>query len=64
MICSRRVVAKAKMMRNSVAAAMPSMMALARCSRGNPDAAMPTTTALSPARTRSIQMMPRRALQR
>src|SRR6185295_8444125 len=41
-------------MRKTVAARMPTSMALVRCSRGKPAAARPITIALSPARTKSI----------
>ncbi len=46
----------AKMMRSTAAAAMPKMIAFLRSSIGSPAAAMPTTTALSPASTRSMTM--------
>ena len=41
-------------MSRAVAPAMPNKIARVRCCSGNPAAAMPTTTALSPARAKSI----------
>ena len=52
----------AKTMRSTVAATMPTRIALFRCSRGRPAAARPMTMALSPASTRSIMMTWRRAV--
>jgi hypothetical protein len=46
----------AKPMRSTVAAMMPTKIALLRWSLGRPEAARPMTTALSPASTRSIMM--------
>ena len=51
----------ANRMRNTVAAMMPTRIARARRSLGNPAAASPMTTALSPASTRSIMMTWRKA---
>ena len=56
MIASNWVVISAKKMRSTMAAPMPQKMTLRRFSKGTPAAAMPTTMALSPARTRSIAM--------
>ncbi len=53
---SNHCVISAKMMRSTVAAPMPTRIALRRWSAGKPAAAMPMTMALSPARTRSIAM--------
>src|SRR4051794_20480330 len=50
------VVISAKKMRRAMAAPMPQKMTLRRCSSGTVAAAMPTTMALSPARTRSMAM--------
>ena len=50
------MVTPAKPMRSTVAAAMPTRIALVRCSFGRPAAARPMTMALSPASTRSIMM--------
>ena len=57
-----QVVMPAKRMRSTVAATMPTRIALFRCSRGSPAAARPMTMALSPASTRSIMMTWRRAV--
>src|SRR5690606_32138131 len=53
MICSSCTVTDANRILRIVAAAMPMTIARARCSRGSPATAMPMTTALSPASTRS-----------
>jgi hypothetical protein len=47
-------VIEAKAMRITVAAPMPQRIAFRRCSAGSPAAAMPTTMALSPASTTSM----------
>ena len=44
----------ANRIRKTVAAMMPTRIARLRSAYGNPAAAMPMTTALSPARTRSM----------
>ncbi|MCY1312279.1 hypothetical protein D9M70_626890 [compost metagenome] len=51
----------ASAMRSTVAAMMPTRMTFLRCSVGSPAAARPMTTALSPARTRSMTMTCRSA---
>ena len=61
-IASSHVVMLAKTMRSTVAAMMPTRIALLRCSRGSPDAARPMTMALSPASTRSMKMTWKKAL--
>ena len=53
-IASSWAVTAAKPMRMTVAAMMPQKIALRRWSAGSPAAAMPTTMALSPARTMSM----------
>jgi hypothetical protein len=50
------VVTSAKPIRITVAAMIPTRIALARCSLGRPAAARPITMALSPASTRSMPM--------
>src|SRR5690606_2498608 len=56
MTWSSCTVIDANRMRSTVAAAMPMTIARARCSLGNPATAIPMTTALSPASTRSTTM--------
>ena len=54
MIASSCTAISANAIRHSIASTMPIAITRRCCSRGSPLAAMPTTTALSPASTRSI----------
>src|SRR5690242_333893 len=60
-ICSSWVTSKAKAMRSTSAASTPIMMTLRRCAAGSPAASAPTTIALSPARTMSMNRISRNA---